>query len=377
MTEKPVVFNVIEDGRIAGPQLRMLRVANALHEAVNTVVVIPKKGPSDFKDALVEADISFVELPLTKFSRSITDIFLSLIKMPYEINCLKKSAIACQADVVHSSGGAWMFKAIIAARLAGIPSVWHLNDTSSPSIFKHIARLLIKRWVAGVIVAGSRVKSHYLPDFETYTSGVEIIKIEAPVDTNKFRSKNRYGQNKRLSLITVGNVSPVKGYETLVHAANELKGNVNFSWRVFGYLLDSQKSYQNRIFGKMDDLGLKEVKIMGASSKVDLMLMDSDIYVCTSEAEASPTSVWEAMACGLPIIATDVGCVSDYIQHGVNGYIVPVGDFSSIAKYIKVLDGDISLRKEMGMKNRKLAEEYFDIEVCARKHLCIYSSVSS
>lgn len=366
----------MEDGRIAGPQLRMLRVALALSGRVDTIIAIPDRGPMDFRDALEKAKVPYVQVPLTKLSRSPSDIFLSLLRTPKEIFALRNAALSHGVDVVHSSGGAWMFKAIVASRLAGKPSIWHLNDTSSPAIFRVIARFLLRWWTSGVVVAGSRVKSHYLPDYnEVYSKRLRIKLIEAPVDTTKFIPKHTSSVKSTINIVTVGNVSPVKGYETLLHAARNVKTSSDYNWTVIGSSFNSQANYREKLDSTIARFQINTVKFTGPSANVAKDLASADIYVCTSVAEASPTAVWEAMACGLSIIATDVGSISDHITHGVNGFIVPVDDFNGIAKYLAILILDRDLRLDMGRRNRKIAQERFDISVCANRHFEIYAEV--
>lgn len=373
------VLNVMEDGRIAGPQLRMLRVALELNGKIDTIIAIPSKPPFDFRSRLESADVRFVELPLTKLSRNPADIAKSLFRMPHEILVMNKFIKDSKIDVVHSSGGAWMFKSILAARLSNTPSVWHLNDTSSPGIFRLIARMLLKRWVTGVIVAGSRVKSHYLPDFEHhFKDKLKLISIDAPVSTNLFTPVPMKKASKVLNLITVGNINPVKDYLTVVRCASQVQKEISICWRIVGAHLESQSKYLDQVTTLIHDLDVNiSIELVGAKENIQDFLRESDIYVCSSAAEASPTSVWEAMSCGLPVISTDVGCVSDHVKDGVNGFVVAVGDHQSMAARIVELGKSENSRTEMGIQNRKDAVINFDISVCASKHSEIYTYAAS
>ncbi|MFK8078825.1 MAG: glycosyltransferase family 4 protein [Granulosicoccus sp.] len=369
------VLNVMEDGRIAGPQLRMQRVAKCLEGKVFTLIAIPDSGPDEFRKSLIEADVPYVQLPLTKLSRSPMDIIKSLARMPWEIGALVKAIRKHDIDVVHSSGGAWMFKAIIAARFARCPAVWHLNDTSSPAPFRLLARALLRRWVAGVIVAGSRVTQHYLPDYEiVYKDKFYLLSIEAPVDTQRFLPDRREDESDGVvRLLTVGNISPVKDYLTVVRAARLLTEQSQIRWQVVGSSYASQEKYQTSVDREVETLGVDNLEFYGPSDNVVKHLQECDIYVCSSAAEASPTSVWEAMACGLPIVSTDVGCVRDYVKSGDNGFLVEPGDHEKMAMHILELAGNAELRRAMGTRNREIAEEAFDISVCASRHQDIYT----
>src|SRR5690606_16486519 len=73
-----------------------------------------------------------------------------------------------------------------------------------------------------------------------------------------------------------------------------------------------------------------------------------DIGLLTSVAEGSPNSVIEAMAAGIPVVATRVGGVPEVIRHEVNGFVCDSGDVDEIAKHLTTLASDISLRVAMG-----------------------------
>jgi glycosyltransferase involved in cell wall biosynthesis len=78
--------------------------------------------------------------------------------------------------------------------------------------------------------------------------------------------------------------------------------------------------------------------------------------------ETFPISVLEAMAAGLPVIATDCGALGDIISEGVEGYLVPVGDDAALADRLRGLLDDPGLRARMGAAGRERAEREFAIE---------------
>jgi len=83
-----------------------------------------------------------------------------------------------------------------------------------------------------------------------------------------------------------------------------------------------------------------------------------DVYVSTSLSEAEiVASTAEAMACGLPVIVTDVADNKKWIDNGVNGFVVPVKDPKSLAEKIIYLLQDEDIRKQFGKINRKIIEE--------------------
>ena len=89
-----------------------------------------------------------------------------------------------QFDIIHCSGGSWQFKGIIAGKLAGSKTLWHLNDTSMPTFFRWIFRLIAPKFADGLIVAGKRVKDYYVERLSL--GNIPVIECLPPVNTDLF-----------------------------------------------------------------------------------------------------------------------------------------------------------------------------------------------
>ena len=115
--------------------------------------------------------------------------------------------------------------------------------------------------------------------------------------------------------------------------------------------------------GLANTLGIADrVRFTGLRRDVAQLLPGFDMACLTSRYECAPLVVIEAMAAGLPIIATDVGAVRDMINDGEEGVIVNVGDVDALADQIAILAADADLRTRMGARGRICAERKFRIE---------------
>ncbi len=83
-----------------------------------------------------------------------------------------------------------------------------------------------------------------------------------------------------------------------------------------------------------------------------------DVFCLTSNSEGTPLVALEAMAQGLPIVATEVGQISEIVQPGVNGFIAPVGGVAEIAAALDALSRDAELRDRMGRASRTLSRNF-------------------
>jgi len=124
------------------------------------------------------------------------------------------------------------------------------------------------------------------------------------------------------------------------------------------------------------ELGLrKHVWFTGDRADVPELLRAMDVFLLPSLAEGISNTVLEAMASGLPVIATQTGGNPELIEDGVNGYLVPVGDYSQLALRIKELLDSPEIRIRMGQRARKFIEERFDWDRTVSKYLAVYDDL--
>jgi glycosyltransferase involved in cell wall biosynthesis len=101
-----------------------------------------------------------------------------------------------------------------------------------------------------------------------------------------------------------------------------------------------------------------------------------DLLALTSDAEGHPIVVLEALARGLPIVATAVGGIAESVRHGVNGFVTPVRGVSEIAAALQTLVHDADLRERMGRASRVIAQD-FSVDRMVERTLAFYDQVVS
>ncbi len=102
-----------------------------------------------------------------------------------------------------------------------------------------------------------------------------------------------------------------------------------------------------------------QVEFLGDSLDVPELLADSDIFVLFSRHEGLPISILEAMRAGLPVIASDVGGISEEVEDHLSGLLVPNGDLDKAANAVRLLVDDVELRQQMGEAGRQIFERRF------------------
>lgn len=104
---------------------------------------------------------------------------------------------------------------------------------------------------------------------------------------------------------------------------------------------------------------------------------EADLFVLPSLGECFGIATVEAMAAGLPVIASDVGGTADIIEPGRNGFIVPSKQQRALGEAIDRILGDSSMRKRMGVQSRVLAEEQFDLTKNAQRTFGYLKQIAS
>jgi glycosyltransferase involved in cell wall biosynthesis len=98
---------------------------------------------------------------------------------------------------------------------------------------------------------------------------------------------------------------------------------------------------------------ISNVRFLGDRSDVAELLAQSQVFVLLSRYEGFPISILEAMRAGLPVVASNVGGVSEAVQHGVNGFLTQAGDVQAVARALHTLIDQPELRRQMGATGRQ------------------------
>ena len=215
----------------------------------------------------------------------------------------------------------------------------------------------------------------------------KLVVISLGVDTSEFypdinidNIKERYGLNNKNTVLFSSDIIPRKGVEYLVRAANIVVNQMGYKDVLF--LLKgkvSEKEYLERIHKLIEEYKLeKNVKIITGfllHEDVKKLYVATDIYVLPSLEEPCPTCLLEPLACGKPLVGTNVGGIVTMIKNDWNGFLVEPANEEELAEKIKYLIDHSEKWEEMGRNSRRLAEEEFDWKKIAEKYLEVYEEV--
>ncbi len=376
------VANIIEEGRLGGPQVRIANVARALQPEIETTVILPRKNSEHFRSMLEGYKVPYRAFPLSRITREPGVALCYLLFSWYEILELVRYFKKEKFDLVHVSGGAWQYKGVIAGRLAGLKVAWHLNDTSSPQPIRKLFEIA-NPLADAFIFASKRSQYFYQPLLK---KGKAQFVIPAPVETRLFDPEKQFSLNERLKdklagkvvIGTVANINPIKDLKTFIKAASILNAHCEgLHFIVTGAIFRNQEGYYDELVELCRDSGVDNIEFTGPVTDVRPVLGCFDVYICSSRAESSPISVWEALSMGKPVVSTDVGDVAIYVKDNINGFIVDIGDAASLAQKVLYLVEHKNIRKEFGERARKTAVERLDIRRCVRLYRQAYNQIAN
>jgi glycosyltransferase involved in cell wall biosynthesis len=250
-------------------------------------------------------------------------------------------------DLVHAHGSKAGFLVRMAAIGSGVPVIYSPHCFSfhygvnplKANLLAVLERFAAKFLTARIITVSDgeqtlarrfRVGTPKL--FVTVHSGIDPISYDRPIDKNAQRSNLNLNENTRL-VGAVGRLGQQKApldfvqMAAFVHAKNP---QIHFVWAGSGPLEDQARKLSK-------ELGIAEVcHFIGECKDVPSLLGIMDCFVLPSLWEGFPIVLLEAMATGIPIVATDIPGNDESVTSGKNGWLVPPGDPSALAE--KVLD---------------------------------------
>jgi glycosyltransferase involved in cell wall biosynthesis len=173
-------------------------------------------------------------------------------------------------------------------------------------------------------------------------------------------------RDSRVRLLTAARLSPAKGLDTLLDATQHLTaGGVGVVSLVRG-----RGELDSHLGQRLTALGLsQQLRIDGsplAQSDVPSLYRSADVYVQPSLTEPFGMATLEAMACGLPVVASATGGLADLVEHGVTGLLVPPGEPTKLSVALRTLVEDPTLRVRMGRASRDRAESMFGMQPVAK-----------
>jgi glycosyltransferase involved in cell wall biosynthesis len=344
--DRPRLLIVITLAEIGGAQTYVAALLPALVERFD--VTVAAYGPGPLRETAERSGSAFVALRHLRRSVSPwrdTRALVELVRLMGRV----------QPDIVHLNSSKAGIVGRIAAAVARVPVCvftvhgWSYAPYRGPlrALYRLLERALAP--LASTIVCVS--------DHDASAANGRAVVIRNAVDLAAIPRAMPVASAP--SIVSVGRLKEPKDFPTLRRALESIERN---GWRAVVAGEGPQRA----------DLEGGPLELLGERDDVPELLAVSDVFVLSSRSEGLPMSVIEAMAAGLPVVASAVGGVPELVIDGETGVLVPPGDARALASALRRLLADPELRRQMGDAGRRRAEQLFDLQRFHREHLELY-----
>lgn len=193
------------------------------------------------------------------------------------------------------------------------------------------------------------------------------------VDDKKIILPEQFKTAGNLVVGTVGRLASVKDQQSLIDAFSKiLLKNPKLRLNLRLVIVGNGPLYEE-LEERVKDTDLSDVTWM-PGDRIDIpeLLSAMDIFVLPSLGEGISNTILEAMATGLPIIATDVGGNPELVEQNVNGFLVPVGDSDKLADRIELLVKDQDKRQYFGTASSRKVDKNFNWDKTVESYIGVY-----
>jgi glycosyltransferase involved in cell wall biosynthesis len=330
-----------------------------------TLMSGPVQDPSQERRSQVEeCGIQYIHNPVLVRNINVVFDVIALFKI---CRFLAKEKF----DVVHTHTSKAGLLGRFAAKFAGSPLVVHTPhghvffgyfNPLKTKIFILFEKLA-NRMTDKIVALTHREKADYIsyrtcPEekITVIHSGVELNKFQEYTLAEKTKLKKEVGLPEDSFVVgTAGRLVPVKGPEFLIKASQIIipaHPNTYFLFAGDGPLKEDLQQKANEAGEE------KNIVFLGWRDDIEHILSIFDVFCLPSLNEGMGRVLVEAMALGIPIVASDVGGIPDLVTHGKNGFLVPPKNPEELAKHIQILIEDEEKRKKMGETGKKMAQRF-------------------
>lgn len=363
---------------IGGVQKLLHTVSSSLSKDYDLLLLDPY-GHKYGKEICNSLNVSYIDRPIgakpyigwnRKAMRPLLLLKYGLIYSKY-IFSLSKYLRKEEIELIYTHSKKGVIFSYFIFILTGIQYIYHAHGFQS---HKDIGTIFKKSILSSkrVIAVSSDVKVKLIkagvPDknISLIYNGVNTDQIASKSKEFKIVEKN----NAEFKIIFVGSIQRGKGIDILLEAFNKLlSNNYNCELYIVGKTPEGgNASYLESITRKSKEVDGEKVTFFGFQENVYPFIADSDVLVLPSIVEESFGLVLaEAMSLKKPVIGSQIGGISEVIEHGTNGFLFKAESSNDLYKYLEILYRDRTLREKLGSQAKEIVENKFNSMIQIQK----------
>jgi len=260
---------------------------------------------------------------------------------------------------------------VLVSRLLKKPVIWHVREyLGNKKIYAKLIHLL-----SDCVVLISQEQ------FRLFNGMKKAVRIPNGVDITQFENVQPVNilpkdTNARTIVTYLGSIELRKGLIILAKAAELLKNSPWIHYAVVGDVQKGHEKYKKEIINFLNEKGLySRFHFLGYRSDIPDILAITDVLCHPAFIEVFGRVVIEAMASGLPVIASKVGEMPKIVDDGRSGILISPGDYKALAKAIELIDSNKVLKQKMGMFGYKKVKREFSIEIHTQRIAQLYNKL--
>jgi glycosyltransferase involved in cell wall biosynthesis len=371
---------------VSGAEHSLLTLMEGLPPEVEPCLACPAGQLADLARA---AGVPVVEVAGTEGSLRLHPIhtprtFVDLGRAAVNVRATAKRA---GVDLIHANTVRAGLIASAVSRFGGPPAVAHVRDRLPPGALSDVT---LRALLAGtrIVIANSRYTAERIP-----SGRAQIRVISNPVNLKRFdpgsidpaAARSRLGlDSSDFVLAVIGQITPWKGQDLAIQVAGEISsmepsvrlliaGSAKFK---SGATRLDNPAYLAELQGLVERMGLgATVRFLGERQDVPEILAATDVVLVPSWEEPFGRAIIEAMAMGVPVIATDVGGPAEIVRDRIDGLLRPPRDPDAWARAVRELIAEPDRLETMGRRGREQALARFGVEQHVKAVLAAYEDV--
>lgn len=345
------IVEVISTLRIGGAENQVVQLLNGWNSSKFKKHLVTFEATKSHLSDAVSPDVTRHHIPLRR--RGQISCILRMARLFRQI----------QPDIVQAHLFHTNLYTVLAAWLAGVPVI--ITTEHGKNLWKKPWHRWIERWIVSPLLTRRVAVSEDIRAIRVRGTEVpeEKILVIPPCVTIP-DTASTYRETDTIKVGTIGRMVEAKDYPTLIRAfACAIQSGVKAELIFLG---------DGPLRTSLEELSRKlqlsaVTHFPGFQANVAERLKDFDLVVFSSIREGIPVAMLEAMAAGVPVVATRVGGIPEVITDGVDGLLVEKGNPESLAKAIAHAAADPVLRKTLGRQGRqRVASSYSQQAVCQR-----------
>ncbi|MGV1098221.1 glycosyltransferase family 4 protein [Thiovibrio sp. JS02] len=365
------VAHLIYSKKIGGSEMVAANVCSNLdRNRFEPMVLFMYKSTGAMPEVLSSLGVASSSFELTRFSSLFRSLIVSSV-----LNRLK-------IDILHVHHIPLYMKVALGVRLSrvkGVVFTEHAKFSISRSVSLQDGCRRAAKDADYFTTVSDNLKQYFVSELGLSEKAIEVVLNG--VDTKRFSPDNIRGRLVELLpasatgklLISVGRLTEAKDQECLLYAMKKLiaEGGADVSLALVG-----EGELRGRLEARISELGLgQHVFLLGNRTDVHELLPDAAMFVLSSRREGLPMVLLEAMASGLPVVATNVGGIPEVVKEGDNGFLAPPENPESLAEKIGLMLSEPERSAAMGLSGREMVEKFYSMQKTAQRYAQLYENI--